>query len=136
MSAITDPIADMLTRLRNANAARHANVEIPASKMKVEIAKILHEEGFIRGFQLVNRGKTLRIRLKYSSDRQPVLNGLKRISKPGRRVYVGRSKLPRVLGGLGIAILSTSSGVMTARKARQMGDKNQGIGGEVLCYIW
>jgi small subunit ribosomal protein S8 len=126
----------MLTRLRNANAARHANVEIPASKMKVEIAKILHEEGFIRGFQLVNRGKTLRIRLKYSSDRQPVLNGLKRISKPGRRVYVGRAKLPRVLGGLGIAILSTSSGVMTARKARQMGDNNQGIGGEVLCYIW
>lgn len=136
MSAITDPIADMLTRLRNANAARHANVEIPASKMKVEIAKILHEEGFIRGFQLVNRGKTLRIRLKYSSDRQPVLNGLKRVSKPGRRVYVGRAKLPRVLGGLGIAILSTSSGVMTARKARQMGDNNQGIGGEVLCYIW
>jgi small subunit ribosomal protein S8 len=136
MSAITDPIADMLTRLRNANAARHANVEIPASKTKVEIAKILHEEGFIRGFQLVNRGKTLRIRLKYSSDRQPVLNGLKRISKPGRRVYVGRAKLPRVLGGLGIAILSTSSGVMTARKARQMGDNNQGIGGEVLCYIW
>jgi small subunit ribosomal protein S8 len=136
MAAITDPIADMLTRLRNANAARHANVEIPASKMKVEIAKILHEEGFIRGFQLVNRGKTLRIRLKYSADRQPVLNGLKRISKPGRRVYVGRSKLPRVLGGLGIAILSTSSGVMTARKARQMGDRSQGIGGEVLCYVW
>jgi small subunit ribosomal protein S8 len=136
MAAITDPIADMLTRLRNANAARHANVEIPASKMKVEIAKILHEEGFIRGFQLVNRGKTLRIRLKYSGDRQPVLNGLKRISKPGRRVYVGRSKLPRVLGGLGIAILSTSSGVMTARKAQRMGDRSQGIGGEVLCYIW
>ena len=136
MSAITDPIADMLTRLRNANAARHANVEIPASKLKVEIAKILHEEGFIRGFQLVSRGKTLRIRLKYSADRQPVLNGLKRISRPGRRVYVGCSKLPRVLGGLGIAILSTSSGIMTARKARKMSDHDRGIGGEVLCYVW
>jgi small subunit ribosomal protein S8 len=136
MAAITDPIADMLTRLRNANAARHANVEIPASRMKVEIAKILHEEGFIRGFQLVNRGKTLRIRLKYAADRQPVLNGLKRISKPGRRVYVGRAKLPRVLGGLGVAILSTSSGIMTASKARKMGKNNQGIGGEVVCYVW
>lgn len=134
MAAITDPIADMLTRLRNANAARHANVEIPASKIKVEIAKILHEEGFIRGFQLVGKGKTLRIRLKYTADRQPVMSGLKRISKPGCRVYVGKDKLPRVLGGMGIVILSTSSGVMTARKARNSGD--QGVGGEVLAYVW
>jgi small subunit ribosomal protein S8 len=134
MAAITDPIADMLTRLRNANAARHANVEIPASKIKVEIAKILHEEGFIRGFQLVGKGKTLRIRLKYTSDRSPVLNGLKRVSKPGCRVYVGRGQLPRVLGGLGIAIVSTSSGVMTAAKARKMG--GTGVGGEILAYVW
>jgi small subunit ribosomal protein S8 len=134
MAAITDPIADMLTRLRNANAARHANVEIPASKMKVEIAKILHEEGFIRGFQLVGKGKTLRIRLKYTADRHPVLNGLKRVSKPGCRVYVGKDRLPRVLGGMGIAILSTSSGVMTAHKARHVGPS--GVGGEVIAYVW
>jgi small subunit ribosomal protein S8 len=134
MAAITDPIADMLTRLRNANAARHANVEIPASKIKVEIAKILHEEGFIRGFQLVGKGKTLRIRLKYTADRQPVLNGLKRVSKPGRRVYVGRDELPRVLGGLGVAIVSTSAGVMTAAKARSA--NGTGVGGEILAYVW
>jgi small subunit ribosomal protein S8 len=134
MAAITDPIADMLTRLRNANAARHANVEIPASKIKVEIAKILHEEGFIRGFQLVAKGKTLRIRLKYTADRQPVMNGLKRVSKPGCRVYVGVERLPRVLGGMGIAILSTSSGIMTARRARSTGDR--GVGGELLAYVW
>jgi small subunit ribosomal protein S8 len=136
MAAITDPIADMLTRLRNANAARHANVEIPASKMKVEIAKILHEEGFIRGFQLVGKGKTLRVRLKYTADRLPVLNGLKRVSRPGRRVYVKRDALPRVLGGLGIAIVSTSSGVMTAHKARQAGDRHAGVGGEIVAYVW
>lgn len=134
MAAITDPIADMLTRLRNANAARHANVEIPASKIKVEIAKILHEEGFIRGFQLVGKGRTLRIRLKYTADRQPVLNGLKRVSRPGCRVYVGRDELPRVLGGLGIAIVSTSAGVMTAAKARRV--NGRGVGGEVLAYVW
>ena len=136
MAAITDPIADMLTRLRNANAARHANVEIPASKIKVEIAKILHEEGFIRGFQLVGKGKILRIRLKYTADRLPVLNGLKRVSRPGRRVYVGREDLPRVLGGLGIAIVSTSSGIMTAQKAHKAGEKQHGVGGEVLAYVW
>jgi len=136
MAAITDPIADMLTRLRNANAARHANVEIPASKIKVEIAKILHEEGFIRGFQLVGKGKTLRVRLKYTAERQPVLNGLKRVSRPGRRVYVGCDALPRVLGGLGIAIVSTSSGIMTAQRARRAGDKQTGVGGEVLAYVW
>ena len=134
MAAITDPIADMLTRLRNANAARHANVEIPASRIKVEIAKILHEEGFIRGFQLVGKGKTLRIRLKYTADRQPVLTGLKRVSRPGCRVYVGVERLPRVLGGMGVAILSTSAGIMTAKQARQTGD--HGVGGEVLAYVW
>jgi len=131
MGVVTDPIADMLTRIRNANAARHANVEIPASRMKLDIAKILHAEGFIRGFQLIGKGKLLRIRLKYTADRQPALNGLKRISKPGQRVYCGKDKLPRVLRGLGIAIVSTSAGVMTASEARK-----RGVGGEVLGYIW
>ncbi len=128
---LTDPIADMLTRIRNAAQARHANVKVPVSKMKREIAKILHEEGYIRGFQLVGKGQMLRIRLKYDPNREPVLQGLKRVSKPGRRVYAGKEELPRVLGGLGIAIISTSQGVMTAREARK-----RGIGGEVIGYIW
>lgn len=128
---LTDPIADMLTRIRNAAQARHANVKVPVSKMKREIAKILHEEGYIRGFQLVGKGQSLRIRLKYNANREPVLRGLKRISKPGRRVYVPKDKLPRVFGGLGIAIVSTSEGIMTARDARK-----RGIGGEVVGYVW
>lgn len=128
---LTDPIADMLTRIRNAAQARHANVKVPVSKMKREIAKILHEEGYIRGFQLVGKGQSLRIRLKYNANREPVLRGLKRISKPGRRVYVPKDRLPRVFGGLGIAIVSTSEGIMTARDARK-----RGIGGEVVGYVW
>jgi small subunit ribosomal protein S8 len=128
---LSDPIADMLTRIRNAAQARHANVKVPVSKMKREIAKILHEEGYIRGFQLVGKGQSLRIRLKYNANREPVLRGLKRVSKPGRRVYVPKDKLPRVFGGLGIAIVSTSEGIMTARDARK-----RGIGGEVVGYIW
>ncbi|MBU0611066.1 MAG: 30S ribosomal protein S8 [Armatimonadetes bacterium] len=128
---LSDPIADMLTRIRNAAEARHANVKVPVSKMKREIAKILHEEGYIRGFQLVGKGQSLRIRLKYNANREPVLRGLKRVSKPGRRVYVPKGKLPRVFGGLGIAIVSTSEGIMTARDARK-----RGIGGEVIGYVW
>ena len=128
---ITDPIADMLTRIRNANAVRHANVEMPASKLKLEVAKILQAEGFIRGFQLVGKGSTLRVRLKYGPRRETALTGLKRVSKPGRRVYAGKSELPRVLGGLGIAIVSTNQGLMTADRARQLG-----LGGEVLALVW
>ncbi|HCU37470.1 MAG TPA: 30S ribosomal protein S8 [Armatimonadetes bacterium] len=131
MGVVTDGIADMLTRLRNAAEARHTSVDVPVSKMKRQIAKILHDEGYIRGFQLVDRGTSLRIRLRYNEYREPILHGLKRVSKPGRRVYVGKNDLPRVLGGLGIAIISTSSGVMTARDARR-----RGIGGEVIGYIW
>jgi small subunit ribosomal protein S8 len=128
---LTDPIADMLTRIRNANAARHANVEMPASKLKLEIAKLLHSEGFIRGFQLVGKGRTLRIRLKYNAQREPVLRGLKRVSKPSQRIYRRKMLIPRVLGGLGVAILSTSQGVMTGHDAVR-----RGIGGEVLGYVW
>lgn len=128
---MTDPIADMLTRIRNANAVRHANVEIPASKLKLALAKLLHEEGFIRGFQLVDKGKTLRIRLKYTARREPIIHGLRRVSKPGQRIYVPAAQVPRVLGGLGIAVMSTSQGMMTGAKARAAG-----IGGEVMAYIW
>jgi len=131
IGVLSDPIADMLTRIRNAAQARHANVKVPVSKMKREIAKILHEEGYIRGFQLVGKGQSLRIRLKYNANREPVLRGLTRVSKPGRRVYVPKDKLPRVFGGLGIAIVSTSQGIMTARDARK-----RGIGGEVVGYVW
>lgn len=131
MAAVSDPIADMLTRIRNAAESRHTNVRVPMSKIKLEIAKILHDEGYIRGFQLVGKGRDLRIRLKYDDHRQPVIKGLKRVSKPGRRVYCGKEELPRVLGGLGIAIVSTSQGVLTAREARR-----RGIGGELLGFIW
>jgi small subunit ribosomal protein S8 len=128
---VTDPIADMLTRIRNAALARHADVNVPVSKMKIEIASILHREGYIRGFQLVDRGRQIRIRLKYDAGRRPVLSGLKRVSKPGRRVYAGRQELPRVMNGMGVAIMSTSDGVITARDAA-----GKGIGGEVVGYIW
>jgi len=131
MAAVTDPIADMLTRIRNAATAKHTNVRVPMSKIKLEIAKILHEEGYIRGFQLVGKGRDLRIRLKYDEHREPIIKGLKRVSKPGRRVYAGATKLPRVLGGLGVVIVSTSQGVITARQARK-----RRVGGEVLGYIW
>ena len=131
MGVVNDPIGDMLTRIRNAVMARHPNVKIPVSKIKVEIAKILHAEGYIRGYQLVAKGREMRLRLKYDDNNEPVIQGIKRVSKPGRRVYVGRKELPRVLSGLGIAILSTDQGVMTAREARR-----RGIGGEVLAYVW
>ncbi len=131
MAVLTDPIADMLTRVRNAALARHLDVDVPVSRIHLEIAKILHREGYIRGYQLINRGRTVRIRLCYDAHREPVIQGLKRISKPGRRVYAGRDGLPRVLGGLGVAIISTSEGVMTDRDARK-----RGIGGEVIGQVW
>ena len=131
--SMTDPVADMLTRIRNANVARHERVEIPASHLKEEVARILQEEGFIRNYRYLEDRKQgiLRIYLKYSKDKERVISGIRRISKPGRRIYVGKVELPRVLNGLGIAILSTSRGVMTAAQC-----KKAGIGGEVLCYVW
>lgn len=129
---MTDPIADMLTRIRNANALRHDNVKMPSSKMKVEIARILKEEGFINDYKVKGATKKeLTITLKYAADGTRVISGLKRISKPGLRVTVGCDKLPRVLKGLGIAIISTSQGVMTDAKARTLG-----IGGEVIAWVW
>ena len=130
----SDPIADMLTRIRNANTAKHDTVDVPASKMKVSIANILLSEGYIKNFELVDAGtfKNIHITLKYGKDKNDkVLTGLKRISKPGLRVYASKEELPRVLGGLGIAIISTNKGVITDKEAR-----NAGVGGEVLAYIW
>ena len=130
---VTDPIADMLTRIRNAIMVRHDSVLIPASKMKLSISKILKDEGFINDYEVV-RGKphrTIKIYLKYRDKNQPVLVGLERVSKPGLRVYVQSKEIPRVYGGLGIAILSTASGVMTGQQAWR-----QGVGGELLCYVW
>jgi small subunit ribosomal protein S8 len=130
---MTDPIADMLTRIRNANTVHHDSVELPASKMKVAIAEILKQEGFIREYEYRkdSRQGTIRVYLKYGPNREKVITGLKRISKPGLRVYAQKDELPKVLGGLGIAIVSTSQGIMTDKTARK-----SGIGGEVLCYIW
>ena len=129
---MTDPIADMLTRIRNANALKYEQVKMPSSKMKVEIAKILKEEGFILDYKVKGATKKeLTLSLKYASDGTRVISGLKKISKPGLRVNVGCGKLPRVLKGLGIAVISTSQGVMTDAKARTLG-----IGGEVIAYIW
>ena len=130
----SDPIADMLTRIRNANTAKHDTVDVPSSKMKLAIADILLEEGFIKKYDLVDDGafKTIHITLKYNADRsERVISGLKRISKPGLRIYAGKDELPKVLGGLGIAIISTNQGVVTDKKARELQ-----VGGEVLCYIW
>src|SRR5215813_565452 len=129
---MTDPIADMLTRVRNAIMARHTRVLVPASKMKIAIARILKEEGYIRDFEVLqdNPQGTIRITLRYV-DRRPVLTQLKRISKPGLRVYTRRDSIPRVRGGLGTAIISTPQGIMTGRKAYQLG-----LGGEVVCYVW
>jgi len=131
--AANDTIADMLTRIRNANMARHQTTQIPATKMTRSIAKVLQNEGFIGEFQESEEGvkRNLVVSLKYKGNRQPLITALKRISKPGLRVYSNRKELPRVLGGIGIAIISTSSGIMTDREARR-----QGLGGEVLCYIW
>ena len=130
---ITDPIADMLTRIRNANNAKHDTVDFPASNMKKAIAQILLEEGYIKNFQLIDDGTqgVIRITLKYNAGKEKVLSGLRRVSKPGLRVYAGADELPRVLRGLGTAIVSTSKGVMTDKKAREAH-----VGGEVLAFIW
>ena len=130
---MTDPIADMLTRIRNANMVRHSVVDIPASKVKRAMAEIMKREGFIKDYEYIKDSKQgiIRIQLKYGQGSQRVIAGLKRISKPGLRVYANKEELPKVLGGLGVAIISTSRGVMSDREARQAG-----LGGEVLCYIW
>jgi len=130
---ITDVVADMLTRIRNASSAKHDIVDIPASNLKRSIANILLEEGYIKGLEEIDDGKqgVIRIRLKYTSNKQNVITGIKRISKPGLRVYAGKGEIPKVLGGLGIAILSTSKGIMTDKNARAAG-----IGGEVLAFVW
>jgi len=131
--SMSDPIADMLTRIRNAVSAKHESVQMPSSKIKVAIAKVLKEEGFIRDYQVIQDGARalLKIELSYTGRKEPVLTGIKRVSKPGLRVYVQKREIPRVLGGLGVAILSTPEGVMTGQLARQ-----KSIGGEVLCYVW
>jgi len=129
----TDPIADFLTRIRNGLQADHDAVDIPASKLKLEMARVLSEQGYIEDFgsEAGRVGQVLRIRLKYTEDRAPVISGMKRVSRPGRRTYVNHTEIPKVLGGMGTAILSTSRGVMTGHEARRMGD-----GGEVIAYIW
>ena len=132
--SMSDPIADMLTRIRNANTAKHDTVDIPASKMKEAIAKILLEEGYIKGFEVVEDGivKTIKVTLKYGADKtQKTISGIKRISKPGLRVYAGKDELPKVLGGLGVAIISTNKGVVTDKEARSMN-----VGGEVIAFVW
>lgn len=132
--SMSDPIADMLTRIRNGNIAKHDTVDVPASKMKCAIADILTKEGYIKGYESFEDGvkKTIRISLKYGADKnEKVITGLKKISKPGLRVYAGKDELPKVLGGLGIAIISTSQGIMTDKQARKLG-----IGGEVIAFIW
>ncbi|RYL89391.1 30S ribosomal protein S8 [Sporolactobacillus sp. Y61] len=130
---MTDPIADMLTRIRNANIVRHAQIELPGSRVKREIAEILKREGFIKNVEYIDDDKqgVLRLFLKYGSNKERVISGLKRISKPGLRVYAKADEVPKVLGGLGIAIVSTSKGIVTDKEARQ-----QNVGGEVLAYIW
>ena len=131
---MSDPIADMLTRIRNANTAKHDTVDVPSSKMKLAIANILLDEGYIKKYDLVDEGnfKTIRITLKYGADKnEKIITGLKRISKPGLRVYAGKDELPRVLGGLGIAILSTNQGIVTDKEARKLQ-----VGGEVLAFVW
>ena len=130
---MTDPMADMLTRIRNGSDAKHDSVDIPASNIKKELAEILLNEGFIKGYDVIEDGKQgiIRIDFKYGVQNQKVISGIKRISKPGLRVYVKANEVPRVLGGLGVAILSTSKGIMTDKVARKAG-----IGGEVICYVW
>lgn len=130
---MTDPIADMLTRIRNGNNAKHDSVDIPASNIKKQLAQILFDEGFIKGYDVIDDGKQgiIRVDIKYGNQSEKVISGIKRISKPGLRVYVKSDEVPRVLGGLGIAILSTSKGVMTDKDARK-----EGVGGEVICYVW
>jgi small subunit ribosomal protein S8 len=129
----TDPIADMLTRIRNANVSLHEQVDVPLSKMKERVAKVLKREGFIKDYQVIQTGPqgVLRIAMKYTQDRSRVINGLTRVSKPGLRRYVGSGEIPNLYGGMGVVVLSTPKGVMTGRKARK-----QGVGGEVLAYVW
>lgn len=132
--SMTDPVADMLTRLRNAITSHHERIELPASKLKVEIARILKSEGFIRNYALVEKDKiqpTLRIDLKYAPNGEPVIHGIERVSRPGRRVYRNKQEIPRPLGGLGLAIVSTSKGVLSGDEAAKTG-----VGGEVLCQVW
>lgn len=130
---ITDPIADMLTRIRNANSAKHDTVDIPASKMKKAIADILVEEGFIKSYQVIDDDKqgVIRVTIKYGANKSSVITGLRRVSKPGLRIYSGVEDMPRVMKGLGVAIISTNKGVMTDKKARELG-----VGGEVLAFVW
>lgn len=130
---MTDPIADMLTRIRNSNSARHDSVDIPQSRIKKEIAQILLDEGYIKGFDCIDDEKQglIRVELKYLPNKERVITGIKRISKPGLRIYVNSNEIPKVLGGLGIAILSTSKGLMTDKNARK-----EKVGGEVICYVW
>ncbi|MGH7265394.1 MAG: 30S ribosomal protein S8 [Candidatus Rokuibacteriota bacterium] len=133
MANVTDPIADMLARIRNASSAEHEKVDIPASRLKVRLAELLKDEGFIKNFRLIEdrRQGTLRVYLKYGPGQERVITGLRRVSKPGRRLYVGADKVPSVLGGMGVAILSTPRGVLTDRESRRLR-----TGGEVLCYVW
>lgn len=132
MAVVTDTIADMLTRIRNANSMGYTDVTVPASKLKIELARILKEEGFIKEYKVVEDGhKTIELTLKYGNKKERVITGLKRISKPGLRVYVKSDEVPKVLNGLGIAVISTSKGIMTDKEARK-----QNLGGEVLAYIW
>lgn len=133
MATVTDPIADLLARIRNGSMAEHEKVDIPASRLKVRIAELLKEEGFIKNFRVIEDGKqgTLRVYLKYGPGQERVITGLRRVSKPGRRRYVGADRIPSVLGGMGVAILSTPRGVVTDRESRRLH-----VGGEVLCYVW
>ena len=130
---MTDPVADMLTRIRNANTAGHATVDIPASKIKKNIAEILLKEGYIKGFEVIEgeTQDTIKVAMKYGADKAKVISGIKRISKPGLKVYAKKDEIPKVLGGLGIAIISTSNGLITDKEARKLG-----VGGEVICYVW
>ena len=131
--AMTDPIADLLTRVRNANMVKHTSVDVPASNVKNKIVEILLEEGYIKGFDIIDDGKQglIRIELKYGENKERVITGLKRISKPGLRVYAKKTDISKVLGGLGLAIISTSNGIVTDKEARKLG-----VGGEVICYVW
>jgi small subunit ribosomal protein S8 len=130
---MTDPVADMLTRIRNANTVGHTTVDIPASKMKKSIAEILRNEGYIKGYDFIDEGSQgiIRVQMKYGTDKERVISGIKRISKPGLKVYAKSNEVPKVLGGLGIAIISTSSGIISDKEARKLG-----VGGEVICYVW
>ena len=131
--SMTDPIADLLTRIRNGLSADHETVDIPASKFKIEVARILREQGYITDYSTESArvGEVLRVVLKYTEDRKPVISGMERVSRPGRRTYVNAGEIPKVLGGMGTAIMSTSNGVMTGHQARE-----QGVGGEVVAYVW